>query len=137
MRARLAWTPQGGFQHEYAIRELVSALSERPNLFEGFDWLATVLFHVGLIEEGREQFARALKISPDDATALSHHIILELVVRNYGQAVRSADVVTKQVDSSWAEYMAVMGYLHLGDLTTAERAIETAARKFPTQVLFH
>ncbi|PYQ57445.1 MAG: hypothetical protein DMF58_18250, partial [Acidobacteria bacterium] len=26
MRGRLAWTPQGGFQHEYAIREIVSAL---------------------------------------------------------------------------------------------------------------
>jgi serine/threonine protein kinase/tetratricopeptide (TPR) repeat protein len=137
MRARLAWTPQGGFQHEYAIRELISALSERPNLFEGFDWLATVLFHVGLIEEGREQFERALTISPDDATALSHSIILELLVRNYGQAIRSAEVVVSQVDSSWAEYLAVLGRLHLGDLITAERSIETGARKFPTQVLFH
>jgi serine/threonine protein kinase/tetratricopeptide (TPR) repeat protein len=137
MRARIAWTPQGGFQHEYAIRELASALAERPNLFEGFDWLATVLFHVGLIDEGREQFARALTISPDDATALSHSIILELLVRNYGRVVRSADDVVKQVDSSWAEYLAVLAHLHLDDLKTAERSIETGARKFPTQVLFH
>ena len=137
MRARLAWTPQGGFQHEYAMRELVSALIERPNLFEGFDWLATVLFHVGLIDEGREQFARALTISPNDATALSHSIILEVLVRNYGQAIRSADNVSQQVDSSWAEYLAVLAHLHLGDLPTAEKSIATAARKFPTQVLFH
>ena len=137
MRARIAWTPQGGFQHEYAIRELASALGERPNLFEGFDWLATVLFHVGLIDDGRQQFARALTISPDDATASSHSIILELLVRNYGEVVRSADVLAKQVDSSWAEYLAVLAHLHLGELATAERAIETGARKFPTQVLFH
>src|SRR5438270_6578790 len=119
------------------MRELVAALSERPNLFEGFDWLATVLFHVGLIDDGREQFARALTISPDDATALTHSIILELLVRNYGQAIRSADVVASQIDSSWAEYLAVLAHLHLGDVATAERSIETGARKFPTQVLFH
>jgi len=68
---------------------------------------------------------------------LSHSIILELLVRNYGQAVHSADVVTNEVDSSWAEYLAVLAHLHLGDLVTAERSIETGARRFPTQVLFH
>ena len=58
-------------------------------------------------------------------------------MRNYGQAIRSADVVASQIDSSWAEYLAVLAHLHLGDVATAERSIETGARKFPTQVLFH
>jgi len=137
MQARIAWTPQGGFQHEYAMRELVAALGERPNLTEGFDWLATLLFHVGLIEEGSEQFARAISINPADATALSHSIVLQLVVRRYDEVLRGADLLPKGSDSSWADYVTVLAHLHLGDLAAAERLIDTASRKFPTQILFH
>jgi serine/threonine protein kinase len=137
MRGRLAWTPQAGFQHEIAIRELVAALADRPNLNEGFDWLATILFHVGLMDEGRAQFARAMSISPDDATARSHSINLEMLTGNYDAAVRLAQEMGKGMETSWAEYVMSLAQMHLGDIAAAERTIEAAARKFPAHVLFH
>src|SRR4029077_6630574 len=36
VRARLRWTPQGEFDHAGAMRDLVPALRERPNLEEGY-----------------------------------------------------------------------------------------------------
>ena len=137
MRGRLAWTPQAGFQHEIAMRELVAALAERPNLNEGFDWLATILFHVGLMDEGRAQFARAMSISPDDATARSHSINLEMLTGNYEGAVRLAEAMGQGMETSWAEYVKSVAQMHLGDVAGAERTIEAAARKFPAHVLFH
>jgi len=77
IRARLAWTPQRGFQHDLAIREVVAALAERPNLFEGFDWLGTILWHVGLIEDARLNYKRALAISPRDMLARMHVVSCE------------------------------------------------------------
>src|SRR5438552_6419650 len=137
MRGRLAWTPQGGFQHEYAIREIVSALSERPNLNEGFDWLATILLHIGLIDDARVQFARAMSISPNDGLAGQHSIWSELMVGNYAGLLQLASAIGKGSDTSWVEYLTVLAQIHLGDLPTAEKMIEAAARKFPGHVLFY
>src|SRR5207248_3788666 len=69
IRGRLAWTPHAGFQHEYAMREIAAALSERPNLNEGFDRIATIMFHVGLIDEAFELYQHAIAINPDDLFA--------------------------------------------------------------------
>ena len=137
MRGRLAWTPQAGFQHETAIREMVAALAERPNLNEGFDWLATILFHVGLMDEGRAQFARAMSISPDDATARGHSINLEMLTRNYDEAIHLAKEMGKGMETSWAEYVMSLAQMHIGEIAAAENTIETASRKFPAHILFH
>jgi len=67
IQGRLAWTPQGGWQHEYAMKEIATALAGRPNLVEGFDRLATIAFHVGLIDEAHELYNRATAINPDDS----------------------------------------------------------------------
>lgn len=137
MRGRLAWTPQAGFQHETAIREMVAALAERPNLNEGFDWLATILFHVGLMEEGRAQFARAMSISPDDPTARGHSINLEMLTGNYDAAIHLAKEMGKGMETSWAEYVMSLAQMHLGDIAAAEKTLDAAARKFPAHILFH
>jgi tetratricopeptide (TPR) repeat protein len=137
IRARLAWTPQGGFQHEYAIREIGVALAERPNLTEGFDWLATILFHVGLVEDGRTQWARALAINPNDALARSHSILLEILTGNYEKALEAAKTAAEGMETSWALYMTGMAYIHVRDLAAADKILDEAARKFPVNVLFH
>ena len=137
IRARLAWTPQGGFQHEYAIREIGAALAERPNLTEGFDWLATILFHVGLVEEGRSQWARSLAINPNGATARSHSILLEILTGNYEQALAAAKTAVIGMETSWALYMTALAHIHVRDVAAADKILDEASRKFPGQVLFH
>ncbi len=136
IRARLAWTPQGGYQHELAMREVVAALAERPNLFEGFDWLATILWHVGLIEDARLNYKRALAISPDDMLARMHVVSCELMNGNY-EALQPGLEALEGLEASWAVYATAFWQLHIGDLAGAERTIEGGSRKFPAEVLFY
>ncbi len=136
IRARLAWTPQGGYQHEFAIREVVAALTERPNLFEGFDWLGTILWHVGLIDDARLNYKRALAISPDDNGAKTLLVSCEWMTGNYEVLQPGFDAL-EGVETAWALYAMVFWQLHIGDLAGAERTIEGASRKFPAHGLFH
>jgi tetratricopeptide (TPR) repeat protein len=136
IRARLAWTPQGGFQHELAIRELVAALAERPNLFEGFNLLATILWHVGLIEDARLNYQRALAINPDDMVPRTYLVTCELMTGNY-EVLQPGFEALEGVETSWALYLKAFWQLHIGDFEGAERTIEEASRKFPAHVLFH
>jgi len=137
IRARLAWTPQGGFQHEFAMPEIVAALAERPNLNEGFDWLATILFHVGLVEEARIYYAHALVINPDDMLAETHAMMGEWLAGNYAATIKTAAESPEGLETSWATYMEAFAHLRLGNLAAAEKTIESAARRFPANVLFH
>ena len=136
IRARLAWTPQRGFQHELAIREVVAALADRPNLFEGFDWLGTILWHVGLIEDARLNYKRALAISPDDVLARMHVVSCELMNGNYEILQPSLEAL-EGLEASWAVYATAFWQLHIDDLAGAERTIEGGSRKFPAEVLFY
>jgi serine/threonine protein kinase len=136
IRARLAWTPRGGFQHEYAMREIVAALSERPNFNEGFTWLATILFHVGLIEESQTYYAHALVINPDDVLARTHQLMGQLLIGTYADSAKAALGALGPPQTSWEMYMVAFAQLRLGDLAAAERTIDAGARKFPAHVLF-
>jgi serine/threonine protein kinase/Tfp pilus assembly protein PilF len=135
--ARLAWTPQAGFDHEHAIRELVGALAERPNLSEGFDWLAVILFHLGLLKESRAQIKRALAINPEDGLALSHLPTLDLLEGDYRAALENAQRAQAKAESSWTAYSIALAQIHNEEIDAAERTLDQALRKFPAMVLFH
>ena len=136
IRGSLAWTPQGSFDHEYAIREIAAAVAERPNLTEGYDWLAKILFHVGLIDEAGELYDRALAINPDETQALIHLATLELIRGNFAAARKTADAVPEPGETSWNAYTAIIAEFHSGELAAAEAMLDTAFRKFPGMVLF-
>jgi TolB-like protein len=136
IRGRLAWTPDEGFQHEYAMREIAVALAERPNLIEGFDRLATIMWHVGLIDEAFELFTRALAINPDDPFAIRQAGTLEALRGNYEESLRVELEAASKHDDSWGLHAVAFAQIHVNDLAAAERTIDGAARRFPSVALY-
>jgi len=136
IRGSLAWTPQAGFDHEYAMREIAAALGERPNLTEGYDWLAKILFHVGLIDDARTLYDRVLAIDPDEIQALTHLATLETLRGNFVAARAATKAVPERHQTSWNAYMAIVAEVHCGDRETAGSLLDTALRRFPGMVLF-
>jgi serine/threonine protein kinase/tetratricopeptide (TPR) repeat protein len=135
IRARLAWCPEGGFDHEFAMDQFLAALAESPNMREACDWLGTLLLHVGLGVEGRAMYQRALAIDPTDDLALSHLAFAEDVLGNYAAAAAfavRADVSTR----AWPAYSLARAQIHLGDVSAAEVTLTEASRRFPDSVLF-
>jgi len=136
IRGRLAWTPQAGFQHEYAIREISAALAERPNLNEGFDRLGVILFHVGLIDEARELFERARAISPDDPSAARMLGTIEALYGNYAACVEIERATLAKTEESWGLFIMAFSQIRLGYLQDAQETIDAASRLFPSLSLF-
>ncbi len=137
MRARLAWTPQRGFDHAFAIAEIAETLAERPNFNEAWDLLGVILFHVGLLDDARLLADRALAISPGDPLVTSHIAWLETIRGNHREALRYAAQRATEGRAAHPSYLIALNLMHLDDLAGAEKVLEEAARKYPGLVLNH
>ncbi len=116
IRGRLAWTPQAGFQHEYAMREVAAALAGNPNLNEGFDRLATIAFHVGLLDEAEELYRRASAINPQDPFAERMLGTLESLRGNYAASVEIERRSASKHPESWGLYALAYSQIRLPGL---------------------
>jgi serine/threonine protein kinase/tetratricopeptide (TPR) repeat protein len=135
LRGQLAWTPQAGFNHEYAMDEIIAALGQRPNLSEAHDRLGVVLFHVGLVEEAMAQFQRALAINPENKLTPSHVQNCEFLLGHYEQTVALAEETIERFPTPWSHYVLVHAQLRLRAVEDAERTLASAQRRFPGFVL--
>ncbi|PYI81426.1 MAG: hypothetical protein DME26_19970, partial [Verrucomicrobia bacterium] len=63
-RGRLKWTPFHHFPHADAIDDFAHALALDPNLAEARHYRGLVYIHVGLLEEGMQEFTRAIALNP-------------------------------------------------------------------------
>jgi len=135
IRGRLAWTPPE-WQHEYAMKEIAIALAERPNLNEGFDRLATIAFHVGLVDEAQEMYARASAINPEDPFAERLIGTLEALRGNYATSVQIERLSVAKSPEAWGLHTMAFAQVRLGDLSGAEKTIDNASRLFPMVNLY-
>ncbi|HVN92569.1 MAG TPA: winged helix-turn-helix domain-containing protein [Terracidiphilus sp.] len=65
--AALLFTPAHSWDYEGAIRECRRALALNPNLADAHLTLGVVLFHIGLLDEAREELQTAAQINPTDS----------------------------------------------------------------------
>ena len=137
IRGRLLWSPQRGFDHAGALRELAAAAAARPGLNEAHHWLASVLLHVGMLDEAATEYERALAINPEDMIALVHLGLVRLYEGRWRETVDVSKQLAARADQSWTQYQLVHGLLRLGDLEEASVSIEHASRRFEREELFY
>ncbi|MGH9399377.1 MAG: protein kinase domain-containing protein [Thermoanaerobaculia bacterium] len=138
LRARLLWTPQRGFDHAGAMRELHAAAAERPSLSQAHHWLATVLFHVAMLEESASVFQQALAISPEDLMAGANLGTCRFYQGRWAEArALSEETLRRGPEASWAHYQLTHALLRLGERASAVQVIEMASIRFAGDVLFH
>jgi Tol biopolymer transport system component/TolB-like protein/tetratricopeptide (TPR) repeat protein len=135
VRARLRWTPQAGFDHAGAARDLVLALRARPGLEEAWVLLGNVLHHVGLIDEARGVFERAEAASPGHPRARAHVVMCLLSLGRYQEAQEQVRRLAGSASYSFLDYLSVLCLLHLGRLEEAERAVARHSEREPVDVL--
>ena len=63
-RGRLKWTPSHHFPHADAIDDFAHALALDPNLAEALHYRGLVYIHIGLLQEGMQDFTRAVALNP-------------------------------------------------------------------------
>jgi TolB-like protein/Tfp pilus assembly protein PilF len=130
-RARLVWSPRGGWDHRGGIREFAAALAGRPGLNEARDRLGTVLFHVGLVEAAEREFEQALTTYPEDSIA-STHLGSCLYLRGaYADAAQRLETGVARAASAWSLYLLALSQARLGLLEAAGRSAERLVRDYP------
>jgi tetratricopeptide (TPR) repeat protein len=123
-RARLLWSPAGGFEVAGALRELAAAVAGRPNLDDAFVRLGMQLYHVGLVAEAEAQLERALAISPDHLIARGHLASCRYHRAEFEQALALITPVAARSRSYWHQYVVAHCHLRLGSLDDARRVAE-------------
>jgi tetratricopeptide (TPR) repeat protein len=135
VRARLAWSAQGGFDHDFAMQEFAATIAERPNMNEALDWLGTLLLHVGLLDEARNSYLRALAINPTDELALSHLPYIEEVRGHFQKAAEMAHERNVVSPTAWTYYVCARAQIHF-DVRAAEATFAEAERRYPTSTRY-
>jgi tetratricopeptide (TPR) repeat protein len=135
VRARLRWTPQAGFDHAGAIRDLVSALQARPNLEEAYVTLGMVLHHVGLVRQARSLYEQADAVSPGHPRARMHRVMGLVALGRYQEGLDHSAFPHQSY--SFMAYEVALCHLHLGRLDEAESILTDMTSRFPDEVLFH
>ena len=137
IRGRLLWSPQRGFDHAGALAEFAAAAAGRPSLNEAHHWMASVLMHLGMLEEAEVEFARALAINPLDLIALVHTGLLRLFDGRFREAVEvSRDYANRAGTWTWTQYQLAHGLIRLGEREEAARSIAAAEGRSEREVLF-
>jgi tetratricopeptide (TPR) repeat protein len=134
LRGLLLWSPQAGFDHAGALRELASAIRARPGLDDTQVRLGVVLMHVGLLDEALEVIGHALRISPDHLVARSHEASCFFAQGRISDALEVASMLQEQMPSYWVDYLVVHCHLRQGDRARAEIALARMARDVPYEL---
>ena len=124
VRARIVWSPPGGWDHGEAMRELMAALAGRPSLDDAHIRLGVVLWHVGLIDEAERSIARALALSPGHLIATGHRAACLYHRGEFAAARDVVDGVARENQSYWHQYLAGHSRLRLDDLDGAAAAAD-------------
>ena len=137
VKARLLWSPQGGFDHAGSIEQLAAVLIDRPNLGPACERLGTILFHVGMLEEAECWLERAREIEPDDMVPYLHLGLCRYYQGRFEEARRISREAGRRSPSAWARCQAALAAIQLDDLEAARGEIESGARQFPDYAFFH
>jgi TolB-like protein len=109
-RGGLRWSLEMGFPHEKAAADFHRAIAANPNLAGAHAALASLYYHVGLLDESLVEYAKALKIDPYDLDSLYRIPRIHLYQARYAQALLEFDANPKFAD----DFLKPIALDHLG-----------------------
>jgi len=132
---RLLWSPQAGFDHAGAMRDLVPAIADRPSLEEAHVRLGSILHHVGLIDEVEHELDQALLISPRHLLARQHQALCLFTRGRFQEALDLYQGVAGQAPSPWVQYQVALCQLRLGRVDDSAESVARMERQTPGELL--
>jgi len=123
-RARLRWSPQGGWDNAGALRDLMLAVASRPSLDDAHLRAGVILYHVGLIDEALLRLRRVLMLSPDHLLARYHVAFCRYHLgADITEGLRVSQDVAQRAPARWITYQAALYQVRLGRLDEAEETV--------------
>jgi non-specific serine/threonine protein kinase len=124
-RGRLIWSPDHGFQHTAALRDLRRACEHPACPSDAILWRAIVLGHVGLHDEAISCLKQALEAQPDDLLGL---LLMGEAVGWKGDSVAAVEymkqTVARDPNHLYGNMFLATSLLYVDELDKAEAAIK-------------
>ncbi len=136
-RARLRWSPRGGWDHGGSLRDLAAALAGRSSQDEARYLLGCILLHVGLVDEADVELERALALSPQNGSARIDLGLCRYHQGHYSEALAILAGIARAAPLSVERYNAALCHLRLGHLDKAARIAEVMEHHEPDEVMVH
>ena len=122
-RGQLLWRPSHGFPHRAALAEFRLAAAARPNLGSAWSEIASVLIHVGHLDEALVELRKAEALNPGGTSAAGR---VSEVYLYQGKAQLSLDERTRtpvSLNLPIMEFNHTWALIDLGRLEEAARSI--------------
>ena len=131
-RGRLKWTPFHHFPHADAIDDFTHALALDPNLAEALHYRGLVYIHIGLLEEGMQDFTRAVALNPANNGA--HYRIGETYLWGceYQKALDKIETIDSDFNPDIRAAHICLALIGLGRKEDALRSLRTYLDAHPT-----
>ncbi len=124
-RGRLIWSPDHGFQHAAALRDLGRACEHPACPSDAILWRAIVLGHVGLLDEAISCLHQALEAQPDDLLGL---LLMGEAVGWKGDSLAAVgymkQTVARDPNHLYGNMFLATAFLYVDELDKAESAIK-------------
>jgi eukaryotic-like serine/threonine-protein kinase len=132
VRARLRWSPQGGWDVPGALRDLLAAIAARPGLDDAHMRTGVILYHAGLLPEAEARLEQAIALSPSHLLARYHLAFCRYHQGRYAEALESsravADEMKDAVAARWILYQIAICELRLERFAEAEAMAQGLGR---------
>ena len=130
-RGFLLWTPASHFAHEQAIQELRRAIELNSNLTDARDWLATVYWHIGLLDRALDEFRKTLAVDPANRLAQDRMGQVLVYQGKYEEALRILRQVPREFNPSLTTYHLAWTLVLSGRNAEASTVVEDYLRTYP------
>ncbi len=119
-RARLRWSPRGGWDHAGALRDLLAAVAARPSLDEAHLRTGAILNHVGLLQEAIAQLEIGLALNPQHLNGRYLLAFCRYHQGRYEEALSVSRDTARRAPAPWIFYQTALCELRLGRQADAE-----------------
>ncbi|MBI3667890.1 MAG: protein kinase [Acidobacteria bacterium] len=131
-RGQILWSPVKRFQNRAALRAHAQALRVNPGCYQARAQQGLILLHVGLMEEGKEQFMSVLAANPDDTRTVVFIGQAAAWRGDYEEANRyMSQALSMDPGSIWANLFMPPVAIYRGELERAAQMIQAAAKVLP------
>lgn len=127
-RGNLTWTRENGFPHAQAAADFHKAIELNPSYDAAHAALASLYYHVGLLEKSLERYEIALRIAPNHLDYLYRIPRIHLYQQEYTHALREFDGTPQFRD----DFLKPIVIEHLGRHDEALRLARTHILDNPT-----
>jgi tetratricopeptide (TPR) repeat protein len=130
-RAFVLWTPDKGFPHELAIQSYQRALELNPDLEEAHHQLATIFFHIGLLDKSWAEVEKGLAINPANTLMRFRFGVINIYRAKYEEALQALKSIPLDANPSLVDRNIATALFQLGRTDEAFATVEKYLRAHP------